>query len=64
MSERSAEPEINVFLDTNNMHVIVDVCPTSLICASPVSTFQIMMVQSSDALAKLSSQKFPPFRHH
>lgn len=51
--ERSAEPEISVLRDTSNMQVIVDVCPTSFISASPVSMLQIMIVQSSDELANL-----------
>jgi hypothetical protein len=55
--DRSAEPEINVLRDTNSMQVMVEVCPISLMSASPVSMFQMMMVQSSEALANLGQAK-------
>lgn len=53
--ERSAAPEMSVLWDTNNMQEMVEACPTSLIKGSPASMDQMMMVQSSDAEAKLVS---------
>ena len=48
---------MSVFLDTNSMQVILDVWPTRRMRASPVSMFQMTIVQSSEALANLTRRK-------
>ena len=53
--DRSAEPEIRVLRETRSMHEMDELCPTSLMSASPLSIPQMRMVQSSEADANLDN---------